>query len=353
MIGIYFLIASVIIFNISCFLHYSATIKTFKILSNQNIYSYRFPNRRQIIKILIINLTAIFIFWLIEFINYIIFEITEAHAGILVDSLFIISLLFVIIAFTMSTSLFIKMNKETFMRYHVVKRVLCIVLFPFGFYEYYMANYFKNMFPTSEPHSQDARAILLKTFNHYNLFASLLLIIIWYLLLCAINYYKSFPLINALVGVMVFIIGIRACGRSTEIIYAFFKDVTNPVNKTSSLTNFDRMKLAIFSFLELLILYAGVYCFLEQQSLFDYLFFERIPKDIVFDAHFIIISIINSFKTGTVVGADFIVNADSVEKSFSGFLRDAIYGGFVTLHVLTNLVLTIFSISKYSSDDRI
>ena len=348
MIGICFFIASVIIFNISCFLHYRATISTLK---GQNIHSFSFSKMYQTRTILIINLIAIIIFWIIEFISYVIFEITDAQAGMLIDRLFIISLGFVLIAFIVSMILFIKMNKDTFVHYHGFKRIICVALFPVGYYEYYMANYFKNMFPISNRNNRNIRAILLKKFNHYNLFTSSILVIIWYLLLCALNNYESFPLINAFVGVMTCIIGIRTCGRSIEIIYAFFKDVTNPVNKTSSLTNFDRMKLAIFSFLELLILYAGVYCLLDQPSLFNYIFFQRFPKDVIFDAHFIIISIINSFKTGTVVGADFILSADSIGKSFSGFLRDAMYGCFVTLHVLTNLVLTIFSISKYSSND--
>ena len=60
---------------------------------------------------------------------------------------------------------------------------------------------------------------------------------------------------------------------------------------------------------------------------------------------------INSFKNGTVVGADFVLSAESLGKSISEFTRDVTYGIFVLLQTLTNLVLTIFSMAKYFADD--
>lgn len=233
---------------------------------------------------------------------------------------------------------------------NLYKLIFRCLLFPFGSYEYSMAKYFKDRLPTNITNKKDVKKWLIQKFNHYNLGLSMCLVVLLFILLFITDYDNS-RLSLFFSSILIIVIACRAFGRSVEIVYAFFNDAINPQEKTSSLTGADRLKLAVFSFFELLILFSGVYCVLEQPSLFNYILFDKMTKDI-FDIRIIPISIINSFKNGTVVGADFVINVDSLLKTSHEYLRDVIYGIFVTLHTLTNLVLTIFSIAKYSSGEN-
>ena len=53
--------------------------------------------------------------------------------------------------------------------------------------------------------------------------------------------------------------GIRVVSRSFEIMIAFVRDVIDDNKKTSDIESNERIKLAIFSYFEIIIIYAGIY----------------------------------------------------------------------------------------------
>lgn len=229
------------------------------------------------------------------------------------------------------------------------------LLFPLGMHEQYISAYYKDfkLNILEEKHECDKKNIrkdLLIVFNRANILLSCCITIIFFalfILLDGSKYYHEEIVLYAALCVL-----IRTCGRSIEIICAFYNDATNTAPKKSSLSNNDRLKLAIFSFLELLVLYAGVYCIFRQQSLIDYIV-KGHNYSIEFNINYIILAIVDSFKNGTIVCSDFLLNENSVLYSDKlVFIREALFALFAMLHTLTNLVLTIFSVAKYFPNDK-
>lgn len=231
-----------------------------------------------------------------------------------------------------------------------------IILLPFGVHEYYIAKYFKNTtLLIGKQQSKDIRKLLIRYFNYSNLVASIVCTIYLFILFYNVSDGVYDIQIEKLLYMSGFIL-IRTCGRSIEIIYAFYKDVTSQRSKTSSLTNAERFKLAIRSFVELLFLYAGVYCILRQQFIINYMIqYGTITDDnfsFAFSMKSISLAAVDSFKNGTIVCSDFLLNAESIEHDTSIFIREFLFAAFTALHTLTNLVLSVLSVARYFSGDE-
>lgn len=116
------------------------------------------------------------------------------------------------------------------------------------------------------------KSIFIRRANSYNLMASAIL----FLLVVFISCFAPLDSKGFWWLCLSFFIYIRTVSRSLEIIYAFVMDVVTRVTKqTSSLNKFDRIKLALTSYIENIINFTLVYALLSGpnlntlQSLFD------------------------------------------------------------------------------------
>ncbi len=296
--------------------------------------------------ILRLNLILILSFFLLLFLDYLLI-LQNSPAFRVMD---ILAAVDITLIFVSTVLLFIKLNKAG-VRRSPIFILINVLLFPIGFYEYSLADYFKRIIITENMSgdAKDVKKLLLQKFNTYNLCGSLILTV---LLFCSLLTVTEHTEAAELFYISIFslIILIRTCGRSIEIIYAFYKDATKPYIKTSSLTNADRLQLAVKSFFELLIIFAGVYCILGQQFIIDYLFDFRYSPE-AFTPRYILLSLIDSFKNGTIIGADFVLSPESIPLPRNQFIRECSVAVFVILQTLTNLVLTLFSIARYTVND--
>ena len=122
-----------------------------------------------------------------------------------------------------------------------------------------------------------------------------------------------------------FLLMARIISRSFEIIISFGKDVITKngiENKKSSTNRFERIQLAIFSLLEIVVLNAGLY----------YSFSPDLP-----DTAAMINSIITSFGVSLLVAVD-------IDKGTK-------INSFVMFQALTSFTLIVFAIASYLSDD--
>lgn len=339
---ILYFISLVILFNISCLSHFYAAkgvCKSFSIT--------KADKKLQALKgILRVNFVLILLFFLCMFV----FSISVTGNGVLTRLTDLIFGVLLLLFFISTVFLFYKLNK-TGMRRSPAFVIINILLFPIGFFEYSLADYFKQLIlpEKASDETKDIKKALLQKFNTYNLCCSAILTVMLFCFLLSITN-KSDNERLFYIAIMSLIIIIRTCGRAIEIIYAFYKDATKPYIKTSSLTNADRLQLAIRSFFELLIIFSGIYCILEQQFIIDYLFDFRYSLQ-TFAPRYIMLALIDSFKNGTIIGADFVLSSDSVNLPLNQFIRECIVAVFVILQTLTNLVLTLFSIARYTVND--
>lgn len=131
-----------------------------------------------------------------------------------------------------------------------------------------------------------------------------------------------FPLVE---WIQFFLIA-RIISRSFEIIISFGKDVITKngiENKKSSTNRFERIQLAIFSLLEIVVLNAGLY----------YSFSSDLP-----DAAAMIKSIITSF------GVSLLVAVDIDKSTMISFFR--------MFQALTSFTLIVFAIASYLSNEN-
>lgn len=102
----------------------------------------------------------------------------------------------------------------------------------------------------------ELKRVLLKSFNYSNLLFSIIL--------TSLSFFIS---LNNISEDLFFFIGsivlIRTFFRSLEIMISFLSDITDKNKKTSSLDGGDRLKLAMFSLLEIILLYSATYRFIS------------------------------------------------------------------------------------------
>ena len=109
----------------------------------------------------------------------------------------------------------------------------------YGFADYYKGN-----------SDNDERKNFIQKCNIFNLFISLFLLIICIITVC---YDKNFQ--SWLIGITFF----RVYSRSIEIVYAFGKDALSESDNKSKLTKFERIELAIRSYVEIYLYSAAFY----------------------------------------------------------------------------------------------
>ena len=164
-----------------------------------------------------------------------------------------------------------------------------------------------------------AKAKLIKCFNHCNLIISSIILLILFLYCLHINF--TFPDYEFFLYIIIGLIVYRVISRSIEIIYAFVKDAISGDCASSSLNKFDRIGLALNSYIENIINYASLYILVDGY---------KAPLG----------SLLNS------VGVSTLYDSNSFECS-SNLLCIAVYG-----QVITSLVLVVLSLAVYVSREN-
>ncbi|PSW61875.1 hypothetical protein C0W54_08515 [Photobacterium kishitanii] len=168
--------------------------------------------------------------------------------------------------------------------------------------------------------SRDVKADFIKSSNKSNLLSSsivFLVITVLDLLQTKIDIHVYSIIYNFLIGFVSF----RVLSRSSEIIYAFVNDVfDDEKDATTLLTKFDRIKLALNSYVENILNFASLY-FLYSEN--------KSSLSCLFDS----------------IGRSTISNVSPAKDDF--LLNIAIYG-----QVVTSLVLVVLSLAVYVSRKR-
>lgn len=141
--------------------------------------------------------------------------------------------------------------------------------------------------------------------------------------------------------------GIRCFSRSIEIILAFFKDITTKGN-SSSLTKYDRIKLATISYIEV-ILNFGIFYFLF------YNFYPNVPMLHSEISNLILKGTEYIIDNNKIVSIPIFYSNNIFYFTFSSFFISTgtkIVGinPFFILQLSTSLSLLIFAIAGYISD---
>jgi len=204
--------------------------------------------------------------------------------------------------------------------------LLQIAKYTFSF-DFFITDYLKNILESDyiSPTPKVSKGIFIRLSNYYNLF-----IIMFFSALLISNRYI---IINYQKPILLFLF-FRIVSRSLEVIFAFVADVTteNGKVKTSNLNRYDRLTLAINSYIEIVLSYAIFYYFL----------FEKTSKSK--GLHFID----NLFKSiGTMTFTDVKFLGESSKSSVFLFHNLAL-----SLQIITSLVLVVFAIASYLSSEN-
>lgn len=169
-----------------------------------------------------------------------------------------------------------------------------------------------------KPYGERERGEYIFLINKLNLLVSSLL---FWLCFC-------FPL-----EIISFLLFARIISRSFEIIISFGKDVATKegANRKSGLDRFDRIQLAIFSLLEIVVLNAGIYYYFCN----------------FYNHRFNPIAMLNSIITSFGVSLLFAVELD--KNFFEGC--NLLCNSTKSLQALTSSVLIVFAIASYLSND--
>jgi hypothetical protein len=135
--------------------------------------------------------------------------------------------------------------------------------------DYFWATYDKNMLAVITGYNQRSRSEFVKYANWINLsFAALL-----YIVLTAYETLMFSHQATAIFSTMIFqsFLLVRLISRGLEMIIAFYRDVATraPSHRTSDLSKYKRISLAVHSYFELIIAYAIIYYVLDFPLNFD------------------------------------------------------------------------------------
>lgn len=198
---------------------------------------------------------------------------------------------------------------------------------------------------------RNEKARLLKGFNKTNLIFTVIILSIYIIdivldLFVRKQEVSKISFDNYFIVLNVFVV-IRVISRTIEIIYAFYKDVEEE-NKTSSLMNGNRLQLAVWSYIEMILLYAIIYYI-------SGVFYE----DNLFD------NIVRSFgiMSFTDIDLTYYINLTSDEKLtynslyvildnydynwLTLFVNEIWIRVVMGLQIVTSMTLVVFSIAKY------
>ena len=164
------------------------------------------------------------------------------------------------------------------------------------------------------------RGIVINRMNYWNLIVSALFVVLVFSLITgqervAFNYYDYR---RSLLIPLICIIFVRATSRSCEILFAFYMDSISDKKASSNLTPANRIGLALFSLIEIMLLFSTIYWLLEPEDIFYK------PVDCIF----------YSIGIGTMMEWR-ISEMRTVTNIFS------------TIQLVTCMVLIVFSIARY------
>ncbi|MFW5794986.1 MAG: hypothetical protein ACOCV1_05840 [Bacillota bacterium] len=128
-----------------------------------------------------------------------------------------------------------------------------------------------------------------------------------------------------------FFCGVRVVSRSFEIMIAFVRDVIDNNKKTSDIESNERIKLAIFSYFEIIIIYAGIY----------FLLFDHLQSGSSVSIFFYIYK---SIGISTFTNVSYSCYSNFIES----FPRDS----FKILQLFTSISLLYFALAKYISSKK-
>jgi hypothetical protein len=175
---------------------------------------------------------------------------------------------------------------------------------------YWLARYYKGKIKCAKEEATLAR--YLKLNNWLNLWISVAILL-------GVDLAATFGVEKSVMAGLVFW---RFLSRSTEIAYAFGKDVVSKSKPTSDLDKFDRIRLAINSYFEIVVYSAAFYFVVNTDKSF-------------------VCSLLDSLGVSTLTNVP-----GAIEPNWIGFV---VYG-----QVLTTLSLVVLSLAVYVSraDDR-
>jgi len=200
--------------------------------------------------------------------------------------------------------------------------------------DYFMSDVLKDRIVIKTENYSKSKAQLIKYFNWLNLVLTLGLAIFMILKFDFWELKNHNILGNSIFNrAFLFFIFIRSFSRSLEIIYAFYGDVATRKGKekTTNLDRYDRLSLAVTSYIEMIISYSIFYYMWAVNfcNYCDFIFLDKLIKSI-----------------GIMTFSDFI-NCDLSVKDLRIFLFDTA----VSLQVITSIVLIIFAVASYLSEN--
>lgn len=148
----------------------------------------------------------------------------------------------------------------------VEKKYFWIIISP----GYFFSNYFKKKIQYRDRSfnkrlQKNSKAIFLKSANNKNLVASSVIFFIVSIIGLLKNEIEC-ELFDFIVQIALSFVLTRTFSRSIEIIYAFTNDVINiDTSNSSSLNKYDRIKLALNSYVENIINFSAVYYLLQKE----------------------------------------------------------------------------------------
>lgn len=197
--------------------------------------------------------------------------------------------------------------------------------------DHFISDVIKEWVEKHTENSSEAKAKLIQYFNWINLN----IVLSFGILIIVIFDFKFWnnQILTAVSKTILIYFFIRSISRSLEIIYAFFGDVATRKGKVKStdLDRYDRLSLAVTSYIEMIIsysifyyLWAVVFC-----KYCDFIFLDKLIKSI-----------------GIMTFSNFINCGLSVKN-----LRIFLFNTAVSFQVITSIVLIIFAVASYLSEN--
>lgn len=198
--------------------------------------------------------------------------------------------------------------------------------------DYFISDVIKDWVEKHTENSSEAKAKLIQYFNWINLsivlaFAILIIVIFDFKL-----WNNQIPtVVNKIIMIYFFI---RSISRSLEIIYAFFGDVATRKGhvKSTDLDRYDRLSLAVTSYIEMIISYSIFYYLWTVNFCHwcNFIFLDKLIKSI-----------------GIMTFSDFCLCNCSAKD-----IRIFLFNTAVALQIITSIVLVVFAVASYLSDNQ-
>lgn len=203
-------------------------------------------------------------------------------------------------------------------------------------FDYFLSDIFKNSIENNNGiiYKSEVKAKLIQYFNWSNLsialtFASFIIVLIF-----NDNYINSYGGSDIIKILLIFVF-IRSFSRSLEIIYAFIEDVATKEGneKTTTLDRYNRLSLAITSYIETGIFYSIFYylwalIFMDTKKI---MFLDKLIKSI---------------------GIMSFTDIDFCNKTSVSNIQVFLYNTALALQIITSMALMFFAVASYLSNDK-